>query len=76
MTQIIILFFLAVQNVTATVRPTEATSVGGLATGGVGGKAKNTFVDLTKDDSGRPLPDSREVSFNKLQGLYNCFKFS
>lgn len=57
------------QSVAATVRPTEATSVGGLATGGVSGKTKNAFVDLTKDDSGRPLPDSREVSFNKLQGI-------
>lgn len=47
-----------------TVRPTESTAVGGLSAG----TAKTSaVVDLTSDD-GKPAADSREVSFNKLQG--------
>lgn len=46
-------------------RPTESTAVGGLNTGG--SKSTNNVVDLTSDD-GRSLADSREISFNKLQG--------
>ncbi|XP_050306682.1 uncharacterized protein LOC126743575 [Anthonomus grandis grandis] len=46
-------------------KPTESSVEGGLLTGtNIKPKA---VVDLTADD-GRPLPDSKEVSFNKLQG--------
>lgn len=50
-----------------TQRPSEGTAVGGLT---VGEAKKKDVVDLTKDD---PTPsklaaDSREVTFNKLQG--------
>lgn len=49
-------------------RPTESTAVGGLSTGSsVKSQSASTVVDLTADD-GRPLADSREISFNKLQG--------
>ena len=44
------------------VRPSEASAIGGLATGN-----KSAVVDLTKDDA-KNTPDSREVAFNKLQG--------
>ncbi|KAH1023940.1 uncharacterized protein LOC109543643 isoform X2 [Dendroctonus ponderosae] len=46
-------------------RPSECNVEGGLTTG-LNVKSK-AIVDLTADD-GRPLPDSREISFNKLQG--------
>lgn len=49
-------------SIPPSIRPTESTAVGGLATG-----KPPPIVDLTTDD-GRPAPDSREVSFNKLQG--------
>ncbi|KAL1500887.1 hypothetical protein ABEB36_006308 [Hypothenemus hampei] len=51
---------------TNTARPTESSIQGGLTTG-ISQKPK-TIVDLTTTDNGKPLPDSREVSFNKLQG--------
>lgn len=45
-------------------RPTEASSVGGLTVGTDAAKKKNPpIVDLTKDDNS----DATEVSFNKLQ---------
>lgn len=55
---------------TSSVRPTEATAVGGLAIGSSDGKKKesSTVVDLTKDDVSKPAADSREVTFSKLQG--------
>lgn len=54
------------QNVPqSNVRPTENTAVGGLATGS--NRPPAAIVDLTSDD-GKPAPDSREISFNKLQG--------
>lgn len=62
------------QSITASnVRPTEATSIGGLLVGGDKEKKKVTaeptaIVDLTKDDSGKPIADSREISFSKIQG--------
>ncbi|XP_066251450.1 uncharacterized protein row isoform X3 [Euwallacea similis] len=46
-------------------RPTENNVEGGLSAGTT--VKPKAIVDLTSDD-GRPLPDSREVSFNKLQG--------
>lgn len=54
------------------VRPSEVTAIGGLLTG----SAAKTIatVDLTKEDAAsanKNLADSREVSFNKLQGQYN-----
>ncbi|CAF4955620.1 unnamed protein product [Pieris macdunnoughi] len=55
-----------VHSVVTNVRPSEATAVGGLLTGSA---AKTTaIVDLTKDDGNKNVADSREVSFNKLQG--------
>ncbi|XP_025832720.1 uncharacterized protein LOC108740812 isoform X3 [Agrilus planipennis] len=50
-------------------RPAETTAVGGLSAGGGFGRSSATsgVVDLTSDD-GRPAADSREISFNKLQG--------
>ncbi|XP_077295216.1 zinc finger domain-containing protein relative of woc [Arctopsyche grandis] len=53
-----------VQSVSSGVRPSEASAIGGLATGS---NNKNAIVDLTKDDL-KNAPDSREVAFNKLQG--------
>lgn len=51
--------------VPSTFRPTENTSIGGLSVG----EKKKEVVDLTKDDAVTKLPpDSREVTFNKLQG--------
>ncbi|XP_060518575.1 uncharacterized protein LOC132697252 [Cylas formicarius] len=47
-------------------KPTETNVEGGLSTNG-GNLRLKAFVDLTSDD-GKPLPDSREISFNKLQG--------
>lgn len=48
------------------VRPSEVTAIGGLSTGNT---AKTTaIVDLTKEDGNKNVADSREVSFNKLQG--------
>ncbi|EFA04153.1 uncharacterized protein row [Tribolium castaneum] len=44
-------------------RPTESNVEGGLSMGAKPSKS----IDLTGED-GRALPDSREVSFNKLQG--------
>lgn len=62
--------------VVAKVRPSEATSIGGLCLNSAApaagkdapaGKAKEV-VDLTKDDGGKAAADSREITFNKLQG--------
>jgi pogo transposable element with ZNF domain len=63
-------------TVVSNVRPTESTAIGGLAVGANDGaakpKPKETIVDLTKDDGPGPppkvVPDSREVTFSKLQG--------
>lgn len=48
-------------------RPSEGTAVGGLT---VGEAKKKEVVDLTKDEptSSKLAADSREVTFNKLQG--------
>lgn len=48
-------------------RPSEGTAVGGLM---VGESKKKEVVDLTKDEpsSSKLAADSREVTFNKLQG--------
>lgn len=48
-------------------RPSEGTAVGGLT---VGETKKKEVVDLTKDEpaSSKLAADSREVTFNKLQG--------
>ncbi|XP_052758574.1 uncharacterized protein LOC113516907 [Galleria mellonella] len=55
-----------VHSVVTNVRPSEATAIGGLLTGST---TKTTaIVDLTKDDGNKNIADSREVSFNKLQG--------
>lgn len=54
-----------VHSVVTNVRPSEATALGGLLTGS---SSKTAIVDLTKDDSNKNVADSREVSFNKLQG--------
>ncbi|KPI94566.1 Pogo transposable element with ZNF domain [Papilio xuthus] len=55
-----------VHSVVTNVRPSEATAIGGLLTGSA---TKTTaIVDLTKEDSTKNVADSREVSFNKLQG--------
>ncbi|KAJ8726638.1 hypothetical protein PYW07_001336 [Mythimna separata] len=55
-----------VHSVVTNVRPSEATAIGGLLTGSA---TKTTaIVDLTKDDGNKNVADSREVSFNKLQG--------
>ncbi|CAG9771175.1 unnamed protein product [Ceutorhynchus assimilis] len=45
-------------------RPTETTVEGGLTAGA----ASKAIVDLTTSDDGKSAPDSREISFNKLQG--------
>jgi pogo transposable element with ZNF domain len=63
-------------TVVSNVRPTESTAIGGLAVGtndaATKPKPKETIVDLTKDDgpttTGKVAPDSREVTFSKLQG--------
>lgn len=56
-------------SVPSTFRPTETTSIGGLT---VGVNKKKEIVDLTKDDNittvTKVTADSREISFNKLQG--------
>lgn len=54
------------EKVSAIVRPSETTSIGGLSVGDP--SRKKDIVDLTKDDSGRVVADSREITFNKLQG--------
>lgn len=55
-----------VHSVVTNVRPSEATAIGGLLTGSA---TKTTaIVDLTKDEGNKNVADSREVSFNKLQG--------
>ncbi|XP_075992723.1 zinc finger domain-containing protein relative of woc [Anticarsia gemmatalis] len=55
-----------VHSVVTNVRPSEATAIGGLLTGSA---TKTTaIVDLTKDENNKNIADSREVSFNKLQG--------
>ncbi|XP_048485073.1 uncharacterized protein LOC105389402 isoform X2 [Plutella xylostella] len=55
-----------VHSVVTNVRPSEASAIGGLSTGNT---AKTTaIVDLTKEDGNKNVADSREVSFNKLQG--------
>lgn len=48
-------------------KPTENSSVGGLT---IGDAKKKDVVDLTKDEPTAPKPtaDTREVTFNKLQG--------
>lgn len=53
------------QSVSSGVRPSEASAIGGLATGT---NNKNAIVDLTKEDT-KNAPDSREVAFNKAQGI-------
>uniref|UniRef100_A0A1B0GPI1 Uncharacterized protein n=1 Tax=Phlebotomus papatasi TaxID=29031 RepID=A0A1B0GPI1_PHLPP len=62
--------------VVAKVRPSEASSIGGLCLNNAApaavkdapaGKTKEV-VDLTKDDGGKAAADSREITFNKLQG--------
>ncbi|XP_059607898.1 uncharacterized protein LOC132255763 [Phlebotomus argentipes] len=62
--------------VVAKVRPSEATSIGGLSLNSASqiaakdspaGKSKEV-VDLTKEDGGKAAADSREITFNKLQG--------
>ncbi|CAB3230420.1 unnamed protein product [Arctia plantaginis] len=55
-----------VHSVVTNVRPSEATAIGGLLTGSA--TKATAIVDLTKDDSNKNVADSREVSFNKLQG--------
>ncbi|KAF9415116.1 hypothetical protein HW555_007150 [Spodoptera exigua] len=55
-----------VHSVVTNVRPSEATAIGGLLTGSATKTA--AIVDLTKDDGNKNVADSREVSFNKLQG--------
>lgn len=53
-------------SVVTNVRPSEATAIGGLLTGSA---TKTTaIVDLTKEENVKNVADSREVSFNKLQG--------
>lgn len=47
----------------STYRPTESTVEGGLSMGAKSGT--NKTIDIPED---RSMPDSREVSFNKLQG--------
>lgn len=55
-----------VHSVVTNVRPSESTAIGGLLTGNT---TKTTaIVDLTKEESNKHVADSREVSFNKLQG--------
>ncbi|XP_055606963.1 uncharacterized protein LOC129754765 [Uranotaenia lowii] len=62
------------QSITASnVRPTEASSIGGLLVGGDKEKKKITaepsaIVDLTKDDQGKQTADTKEISFSKIQG--------
>lgn len=54
-------------SVPSTFRPTENTSIGGLAVGD--NSKKKEVVDLTKDDAiSKVVADSREITFNKLQG--------
>ncbi|XP_044267010.1 uncharacterized protein LOC123012884 [Tribolium madens] len=53
----------ATTSTSANFRPTESNVEGGLSMGTRPSKS----IDLTGED-GRALPDSREVSFNKLQG--------
>ncbi|XP_059058166.1 uncharacterized protein LOC131851662 [Achroia grisella] len=55
-----------VHSVVTNVRPSEATAIGGLLTGSA--TKTTTIVDLTKEESNKNVADSREVSFNKLQG--------
>ncbi|KAI5640661.1 hypothetical protein NE865_06979 [Phthorimaea operculella] len=57
-----------VHSVVTNVRPSEATAIGGLLTGSA--TKATAVVDLTKEDSSstKNVADSREVSFNKLQG--------
>ncbi|XP_052746971.1 uncharacterized protein LOC112055572 [Bicyclus anynana] len=56
-----------VHSVVTNVRPSEATAVGGLLTGSA--TKATAIVDLTREDqSNKNIADSREVSFNKLQG--------
>ncbi|KAL4712994.1 hypothetical protein ACJJTC_012064 [Scirpophaga incertulas] len=55
-----------VHSVVTNVRPSEATAIGGLLTGSA--TKATAIVDLTKDDGNKNVADSREVSFNKLQG--------
>lgn len=52
---------------TVSVRPSENSAVGGLA---IGENKKKEIVDLTKDEpvGTKMVADSREVTFNKLQG--------
>lgn len=58
--------FTDVHSVVTNVRPSEATAIGGLLTGSA---TKTTaIVDLTKEENVKNVADSREVSFNKLQG--------
>lgn len=54
-----------VSSSTVSVRPTEATVIGGLA--GEKSTANNSVVDLTSEEV-KTTADTKEVSFNKLQG--------
>ncbi|GAB0096065.1 THAP-type zinc finger [Sergentomyia squamirostris] len=62
--------------VVAKVRPSEVTSIGGLSLNASPGGSKEPesktkskdVVDLTKEDGGKAAADSREITFNKLQG--------
>lgn len=51
----------------STTKPSENTAIGGLC---VGDTKKKEVVDLTKDEPASPktMADTREVTFNKLQG--------
>lgn len=56
------------KSFSSNVRPSENTAVGGLS---IGDNKKGNVVDLTSDDAGsssKVAADSREISFNKLQG--------
>lgn len=54
------------------IKPTEVSAVGGINSAAPKSKTSQAVVDLTADDAkandGKPPADSREVSFNKLQG--------
>uniref|UniRef100_A0A182JB15 Uncharacterized protein n=1 Tax=Anopheles atroparvus TaxID=41427 RepID=A0A182JB15_ANOAO len=57
---------------TATVRPTEVSAIGGLQVGVEKDKKRavpepSAVVDLTSDDGAKSMPDSREISFSKIQ---------
>ncbi|XP_074038344.1 relative of woc isoform X2 [Leptinotarsa decemlineata] len=59
----------ATPNAFSNVRPSESNVQGGLSAGGAAA-GKKIIVDLTSEENkgGGMLPDSKEISFNKLQG--------